>query len=103
MELLGNLMENGCKYGQSHVRISATGRGETLALAVEDDGPGMAPALREDLLARGARADQTQPGQGIGLAVAADIVQSYGGTLAIEDSALGGCRVIATFGNTPPR
>lgn len=103
MELLGNLMENGCKYGRERVCVRASGSGEALELTVEDDGPGMEPALRERLLARGARADQTQPGQGIGLAVAADIVQSYGGQLTVDDSPLGGCHITVSFGGASPR
>lgn len=90
MELLGNLMENACKYGRSQVKVSASGRGTTLNISVEDDGPGIPTALRERILQRGIRADSSTPGQGIGLAVAMDIASSYGGSIEVTHSAIGG-------------
>jgi two-component system, OmpR family, sensor histidine kinase PhoQ len=94
MELIGNLVENACKYGQSRVEISATvedkSTGRTLALLIEDDGPGIPSALHQSVLTRGARADTATTGQGIGLAVAVDILSSYGGSLDITTSTLGG-------------
>jgi two-component system sensor histidine kinase PhoQ len=97
MELLGNLMENACKYGRETIQVTATGDGDDLEIAIEDDGPGIPPEARDTLLARGARADQTQPGQGIGLAVAADIAASYGARLDIGVSDLGGARITIGF------
>ena len=64
-----------------------------LTLSVEDDGPGIPPADIERILQRGARADQSTPGQGIGLAVVASIVQAYGGEVAIGRSTLGGAGI----------
>lgn len=97
MELLGNLMENACKYGHKQIKVSATGRGVSLAIAVEDDGPGIPTALRERILQRGARADNSAPGQGIGLAVAMDIAASYGGSIHVGQSPLGGAQISVTF------
>ena len=94
-ELLGNLLDNACKWCQVRVRLSAAvepvseGRAR-LNIAVEDDGPGISEADRARVLERGVRTDQTVPGHGIGLAMVLDTVELYGGTLAIERSALGG-------------
>ncbi len=98
LELLGNLLDNAYKYGRARVRLSARGGGNTLVLQVDDDGPGVPEAERERVLQRGQRLDSLQPGQGIGLAVAADIVRSYGGQLSLERSELGGAGVKAEFG-----
>lgn len=99
MELAGNLMDNACKYGRRRIEVratpwtSASWRRPGLALEVEDDGAGIPPAERARVLERGARADESVAGQGIGLAVAREIAASYGGTLDIGDSRLGGARV----------
>ncbi|HEX5055665.1 MAG TPA: ATP-binding protein [Gammaproteobacteria bacterium] len=91
MELLGNILENAFKYGRSRVSLAATVEGAALVIAVADDGPGV-PADRErEILQRGARADTAQPGHGIGLAVAVDIISAYRGSLAVgRSSELGG-------------
>jgi two-component system sensor histidine kinase PhoQ len=60
---------------------------------VEDDGSGIPPAERGRVLQRGARADESVSGQGIGLTVAREIAQTYGGTLEIGESRLGGARL----------
>lgn len=90
MELLGNLMENACKYGRGRVRVTGE-LGEGLCLRVADDGPGIPADDAEAVLRRGVRSDQQQPGQGIGLAVVMDILKAYGGRLEIgRSAALGG-------------
>jgi two-component system sensor histidine kinase PhoQ len=99
LELAGNLADNACKYGRSQVALGATPwtsaawRRPGLELAVEDDGAGIPAAERGRVLQRGARADESVAGQGIGLAVAREIAQAYGGTLEIGESRLGGARV----------
>jgi two-component system sensor histidine kinase PhoQ len=90
MELLGNLIDNACKYGRHSVAISAQQQGRDLALIIEDDGPGVAADVQHTILTRGTRADTATPGQGIGLAVAVDILSSYGGSIDIFRSKLGG-------------
>lgn len=98
MELIGNLIENACKYGLSQVQISAKieerAGGLELVILVEDDGPGIPEHLHQTILTRGARADTANAGQGIGLAVAVDILSSYGGSLAITTATLGGAGFI---------
>ena len=89
-EIVGNLAENACKYGERRVRISASTQMQDVLLQVEDDGPGVPPALRRFVLDRGARADTASAGQGIGLAVVAELVAGCGGGLEIGESALGG-------------
>ena len=92
-ELLGNLLDNAFKWGRSRVRVSAASSDGKLALCVEDDGAGIAPEQARHVLERGARADESVPGQGIGLAVARDIAEAYAGELQIERSSLGGASV----------
>lgn len=70
---------------------------QQLVLDVADDGPGVAVNRREQILQRGVRIDTLKPGQGIGLAVATDILQAYGGQMSIEQSKLGGARFVLHF------
>ncbi|TCN83610.1 sensor histidine kinase [Shewanella fodinae] len=90
MELCGNLMENAFRLCISEVRVSAKMDKSGFELLVEDDGPGVEDNLKQRIIERGVRADTQSPGQGIGLAVCNEIVNSYGGTLKIEDSSLEG-------------
>ncbi len=90
LELLGNLLDNACKYGRGKVRIKASTRHKILSILVEDNGLGVKASDRRTILERGARADTAETGQGIGLAVAVDIVSSYNGSLSVADSSLGG-------------
>jgi two-component system, OmpR family, sensor histidine kinase PhoQ len=96
-ELLGNMLDNGCKWCRSRVRLTATsdpsaGPRERLSLVIEDDGPGISAADRARVLRRGVRADEHVPGYGLGLAMVHDTVDLYGGRIAIDTSALGGAR-----------
>lgn len=90
MEVLGNLLENAYKYGDSKVAITAALNGDSLHIRIADDGPGVSPAARQVILERGARLDTSIQGQGIGLSVAVDIVSSYDGQLEVAESELGG-------------
>ena len=98
MELCGNLLDNAFKYGSSRLEVKATMRGGTLLLEINDDGPGIAEADRHWVLERGARADTVKSGQGIGLAVAVDIVSAYGGEIRVEKSQWGGARLKVRLG-----
>jgi len=96
MELTGNLLDNGCKWAKSEVRLQVSEK--PLTLIVEDDGPGMDEASREKVLQRGVRADESQEGHGLGLAIVSEIVSGYGGSMALERSdELGGLRVRVIF------
>jgi len=96
-EMLGNLLDNACKWARAVVAVDARlDRGTQsamLVITVQDDGPGIAPEQRQAVLARGARVDETVPGSGLGLAIAADLVAAYGGTIALDPSPLGGLQV----------
>jgi two-component system sensor histidine kinase PhoQ len=96
-ELLGNLLDNACKWCRERVRLTGSvdasaGPRERLMLIVEDDGPGISARDRARVLERGVRADEKVPGHGIGLAMVHDTVDLYGGRLAIDASPLGGAR-----------
>jgi len=97
MELLGNLLDNACKWAAGQVWLTVRCEADSLVLRVEDDGPGIAPAQAEAVLARGVRLDEATPGHGIGLPMVRDIVEAYGGTLAIERSAHGGACFTVTL------
>jgi len=97
MEMLGNLIENAFKFASSSIRISATSRQQELLLSIEDDGPGVPVTQLGNVVQRGMRADQTLPGQGIGLAVADEIVSLYQGKLEISNSESGGARLTLRF------
>jgi two-component system, OmpR family, sensor histidine kinase PhoQ len=97
-EILGNLLDNAWKYGRRQVRCSAEVVAPgTIALRIEDDGEGLDPERATEALARGARLDETHPGQGIGLAVVNELVTAYGGEVTVERSGLGGAAVIVTL------
>ena len=90
-EMAGNLMENACKYGGGTVRIVLREpRAGALEIAIADDGPGLPPQARDFALKRGARLDETAPGQGLGLSIVAELARLYGGELSLGESALGG-------------
>jgi len=99
MELLGNLLDNACKYGRQQVslRIEHPLDGAGLKIIVDDDGPGIDGPDRARVLTRGIRLDSTEAGQGIGLAVVGEIVSRYGGEMRIDQSLLGGARVLISI------
>ncbi len=103
LEMMGNLMDNACKWGHSKVRVRAdvlSGKKRPgLELGVEDDGPGIPLDDREDVLGKGVRGDERMPGQGIGLAVVREITELYSGRLTVTDSDLGGARICLRFGD----
>lgn len=97
LEVAGNVLDNAFKYGVSRVRVTTARAGlgaRGVRLVVEDDGGGIASEKQEFVLQRGARADTLVQGQGIGLAVVTDIVNSYGGEIRVENSDLGGARIV---------
>lgn len=93
-EMLGNLIDNACKWAARRVEISCARTPDGITVSIDDDGEGIPPARREDVLRRGVRADETVPGSGLGLAIADDLARLYGGNLALTASPLGGLRAV---------
>jgi two-component system, OmpR family, sensor histidine kinase PhoQ len=96
-ELLGNLLDNACKWARGRVRIEGKvdeqhDSRHALTIVIEDDGKGIAEEDRAKVLTRGGRADEETPGYGLGLAMVRDTVELYGGSLRIDGSTLGGAR-----------
>jgi signal transduction histidine kinase len=92
-EMLGNLLENACKWARTSCRIEARADAGRVVIAIDDDGPGIPLDLRDRVPARGMRADEAVPGSGLGLSIANDLAQAYGGRMALNDSPAGGLRV----------
>lgn len=93
MELCGNLLDNAFKYSESRIHVRVFLNGRQLHIEIEDDGKGIAEREREWVLQRGARGDTLKSGQGIGLAVAVDIVSSYNGEISVGTGSLGGAKI----------
>jgi signal transduction histidine kinase len=94
LEIAGNAVENACKWCKSKVRVRAEASGPArLRLVVEDDGPGLPPDRREEVLRRGTRLDETAPGSGLGLSIIDELARAYGSILTLGDSPLGGLRL----------
>ena len=93
-EMLGNLLDNACKWARSEVAIASTSTsapgGTVIVITVDDDGPGLEASMREAVLQRGVRADEAAPGSGLGLAIVRDLAELYGGSIALTSSRLGG-------------
>ena len=93
-EMLGNLMDNGCKWARRRVRVEGRSQTRDLVLTIDDDGRGLDPAERAEALGRGRRLDESVTGSGLGLAIVRDIAELYGGRLELDASPLGGLRAI---------
>ncbi|MCG8414294.1 MAG: ATP-binding protein [Pseudomonadales bacterium] len=100
LELLGNVLDNAFKYGNNNIRVEARpagDKGSGVLIRIEDDGQGIPNEKLEYVLQRGARADTLAQGQGIGLAVVTDIVESYSGEIRVLSSELGGAAIEIEF------
>jgi signal transduction histidine kinase len=107
-EMLGNLLDNACKWTRGRIVVTASAKGARAEITVDDNGAGIEPALREAVLQRGVRADEAAPGSGFGLAIVRELAELYGGTIALEASPLGGLRARLDLpainpAATPPR
>lgn len=97
-EMVGNLLDNGCKWARSHVRVRVTAEQGILTIVIEDDGPGLDTAQRQAVFERGVRADERTPGSGLGLAIVRETAGLYQGSVALEPSELGGLRAELRLG-----
>jgi len=85
-EMLGNLIENAAKYGGGRVFVTVEPKDDQIKVIVEDDGQGIPEEQRQAIFERGARLDTGKPGTGLGLAIVRDVVEIYGGSIALEES-----------------
>ena len=94
LELVGNVLENACKWCKRRVRAEALPDGPGfLKVTVEDDGPGLPEEQREAVLRRGARLDESAPGSGLGLSIVEELAKAYGGSVSLGQSAWGGLKI----------
>ena len=91
-EMVGNLLDNACKWARSRIVIASASSGPAIVITVDDDGPGLEASMREAVLQRGVRADEAAPGSGLGLAIVRDLAELYGGSIALGPSPSGGLR-----------
>ena len=98
-EMVGNLVDNACKWAQSRVAIEvfsekpdAADERRVVRIVVDDDGPGLSPQQREQVARRGRRLDETKPGSGLGLSIVVELAGLYGGALALSTAPIGGLR-----------
>ncbi|MEO8484070.1 MAG: HAMP domain-containing sensor histidine kinase [Acidobacteriota bacterium] len=91
-EMIGNLLDNACKWAKARVVVSASRMGDDVVVRIDDDGPGLEAPMRERVLQRGVRADEATPGSGLGLAIVRDLADGYGGSIRLEGSPEGGLR-----------
>jgi len=91
-EMLGNLLDNACKWARSRVTVESHASPANIAILIDDDGAGLDPSMREAVLQRGVRADEASSGSGLGLSIVRSLAELYGGTIALETSPAGGVR-----------
>jgi len=95
-EMIGNLVDNACKWAASRVAISVaretSAKGPAVCIVVDDDGRGLSPAEREQVAKRGQRLDETKPGSGLGLSIVVELARLYGGGLTLGQAPSGGLR-----------
>ncbi|MDF9774214.1 sensor histidine kinase [Pseudomonas baetica] len=94
LELLGNLLDNACKWADTEIRLSVVETAGGFELSVEDDGPGIPEDRRDQVLSRGTRLDEQTDGHGLGLGIVRDIVDTWGGRLSLLESEWGGLKVV---------
>jgi signal transduction histidine kinase len=98
-EMIGNLVDNACKWAQLRVSVevvserAADAAGQAMVrIIVDDDGPGLSPAQRIQVATRGRRLDETKPGSGLGLSIVIELAALYGGSLTLGTAPIGGLR-----------
>lgn len=100
-EMLGNLLDNACKWAVRRVEVDAGIEQGRLVIRVDDDGKGIVAEQRQATMRRGVRADEQVPGSGLGLAIVDDLARMYGGRIVLADSPLGGLRAILALPAAP--
>jgi signal transduction histidine kinase len=93
-EILGNLVDNACKWARRQVAVASVVCGDRVVITVDDDGAGIPETMRDAVMQRGVRLDEAAPGSGFGLAIVRDLVEIYGGSFAFDQSPLGGTRAV---------
>jgi signal transduction histidine kinase len=96
-EMLGNLLDNACKWAHRLVHVASAVDAGRVTITIDDDGPGLPAEMRAAVLRRGVRADETAPGDGLGLAIVRDLATVYGGEVSLAASPLGGLRAVLTL------
>jgi signal transduction histidine kinase len=96
-EMIGNLIDNACKYARTRVLVGVSSANGLATITVDDDGPGLEASMRSAVLQRGVRADEAPGGSGFGLAIVRDLAELYGGGIVLSASPLGGLRAILTM------
>jgi signal transduction histidine kinase len=97
-EMIGNLVDNACKWAVSRVAIEVgrerrdANAAEIVRIVVDDDGRGLSPAEREQAAKRGGRLDESKPGSGLGLSIVRELARLYGGELNLGNAPIGGLR-----------
>jgi signal transduction histidine kinase len=98
-EMVGNLVDNACKWAASRVFIEAMvepparpGAAPALRIIVDDDGRGLSAEERAQVSRRGQRLDESKPGSGLGLSIVIDLAALYGGSLTLGGAPIGGLR-----------
>ncbi|MFC6339954.1 HAMP domain-containing protein [Pseudomonas sp. CCM 7891] len=94
LELLGNLLDNACKWADAEVVLRIDEVEDGFRLSVEDDGPGIPESQRDQVFSRGTRLDEQTAGHGLGLGIVRDIVEVWGGRLHLQESEWGGLKVV---------
>ena len=95
-EMLGNLLDNACKWASRTIGVSIRIAPGTFTILIDDDGPGLTREQRTSVVQRGVRADEKTPGSGLGLSIVDDLARLYGGGVELDDSPLGGLRTALT-------
>jgi signal transduction histidine kinase len=91
-EMAGNLLDNAFIWARSTVRVSALSNDAMVHILVDDDGPGLSLAQREQVLRPGERLDEAAPGFGFGLSIVSELAELYGGSIDLSEAPVGGLR-----------
>ena len=99
-EMLGNLLDNACKWARNRVRVRAIEGNAHVDLRIEDDGPGLSAEQSAEVVRPGKRLDESAPGYGFGLPITRELAELYGGALTLDRSDLGGLQAVLRLPKT---